>query len=53
MWKISSLALFGAMTGLAYGMVVFPEYQNVFFHALTVTGGLFIITFSRSILDSK
>lgn len=53
MWKISSLTLAGALIAVGYGMTVFPEFQNIFFHVLTFTGGLFVFSFTRSIFESK
>lgn len=51
MWKSSSIALFGALIGLGFGVVQFPQWESVMFPIISVTAGLFILCFSQSILE--
>lgn len=51
MWKAMTVALFGALIGLIIGTVQFPEWESTLFAIASVTGGLFVMSFSQSILE--
>lgn len=51
MWKATTVALVGVIVGLIIGTVQFPEWDSILFTIASVTGGLFVFSFSQSILE--